>query len=546
MFSHPGPTSRRAPLRLAGWLALLACLSGRAAQPPTPFGVTGELRKTDGESRVRFQFTVPAEHILYADRLKFETEGGDPLEGVNLPLPVVFVDPVSEHEKKGYTNSFAAEVRLAQPLPLQLLVKYQGCSNGACYFPEKKLFRVTDAEVVPLEVAARHDEAASAALELRGELERFKVVARESGYLKKSDFLNFIEKSKSGEQPTDPLAKFRTWGLPATLSFILLGGVGLNLTPCVLPMIPINLAIMMGTAGARVRSRRRGFVLGSSYASGMALAYGVLGLGVVLTGAKFGTLNSSPWFNVGIAAVFVGLALAMFDVFQIDLTRFQSSVNTTRLAQWGQFPFVFVLGGITALLAGACVAPVVIAVLLLSAQMYADGKAAGLLLPLVLGVGMASPWPLAGAGMACFPKPGRWMVWVKRAFGVVILAMAAYYGHLALNLAGAGHRSTALTSAPGGEAPTPATSNDALLQALLKARQEGQLVFIDFGAAWCKNCVAMDETVFSSSEVKDKLGGFIFVRYKAERPNEAPAKDVLDHFGVMGLPTYVVLTPKNP
>ena len=88
----------------------------------------------------------------------------------------------------------------------------------------------------------------------------------------------------------------------AILLLVFLGGLALNLTPCVLPMIPINLAI--SGAGSAASSRLAGFKNGAIYGAGMALAYGLLGLGVVLTGAKFGTINSSVWFNVVIAVVF--------------------------------------------------------------------------------------------------------------------------------------------------------------------------------------------------------------------------------------------------
>ena len=100
----------------------------------------------------------------------------------------------------------------------------------------------------------------------------------------------------------------------------LLGGMALNLTPCVLPLIPINLAIIHG--GRAAHSRREGFLHGAAYGTGMALTYRILGLVVVLTGSKFGTLNSSVWFNIPIAIVFAVLALAMFDVFHIDFARF--------------------------------------------------------------------------------------------------------------------------------------------------------------------------------------------------------------------------------
>ena len=106
----------------------------------------------------------------------------------------------------------------------------------------------------------------------------------------------------------------------STMMLVLLGGLALNLTPCVLPMVPINLAII--GAGAQADSRHRGFLLGATYGAAMALVYGVLGLVVVLTASSFGTINANPWFNAGIAVLFVVLGLAMFDVVNIDFSRF--------------------------------------------------------------------------------------------------------------------------------------------------------------------------------------------------------------------------------
>ena len=92
------------------------------------------------------------------------------------------------------------------------------------------------------------------------------------------------------------------------------------------------------------------------------------------------------------------------------------------------------MGAVAALLAGACVAPVVIQVVLFSSNLYATGTTIALALPFFLGIGMAIPWPIAGAGLAALPKPGAWMVRVKQAFGVFILATAAYYGYEAYSI----------------------------------------------------------------------------------------------------------------
>ena len=123
-------------------------------------------------------------------------------------------------------------------------------------------------------------------------LDDFAVLATTGGYRGRDDFLQFI---KDAEQGVVQKGLFDGRGPLAILVIILLGGLLLNLTPCVLPMIPINLAII--GAGAQAGSRRRGFLLGSTYGAAMAVVYGALGLAVILTAGTFGTINASPWFN---------------------------------------------------------------------------------------------------------------------------------------------------------------------------------------------------------------------------------------------------------
>jgi thiol:disulfide interchange protein len=153
---------------------------------------------------------------------------------------------------------------------------------------------------------------------------------------------------------------------------------------------------------------------------------------------------------------------------------------------------------------------------------------------------MALPWPFAGAGLSFLPKPGKWMQWVKYIFGVIILIAAAYYGYEAYRIFEAGR------STPGiGSESAPQPSDVALVDGLNRAQKEGKTVFIDFWATWCKNCVVMDKTTFKDPEVQKKLENYVTVKYQAEQPNKPPAKDVLDAFKVIGLPTYVILVPKS-
>ena len=368
-------------------------------------------------------------------------------------------------------------------------------------------------------------------------LDRFEIADTNGGVLPVSDFLQFIKDAENGVKRK---GMFEGQGPAAILAIVFLGGLALNLTPCVLPMIPINLAII--GAGAQSKRKGRGFVLGAAYGGAMAVVYGVLGLIVILTAGTFGTINASVWFNAGIAALFVVLGLAMFDVIAIDFTRWSSRIRFGEESR-GSVLLAFSMGAVAALLAGACVAPVVIQVVVFASNMYAGGASAALALPFVLGLGMALPWPIAGAGMASLPRPGAWMVRVKQVMGVFILGTAVYYGYLAYEIASARWVDPASVKASvdaqlkEGWYAVPADG----LQAALRDRKP---VLIDFWATWCKNCLVMDKTTLQDAGVKTALAGYTKIKYQAEDPDASPAREVLQKVGGKGLPTYVVLKPK--
>jgi thiol:disulfide interchange protein len=202
------------------------------------------------------------------------------------------------------------------------------------------------------------------------------------------------------------------------------------------------------------------------------------------------------------------------------------------------------MGAIAALLAGACVAPVVIQVVLFSSDLYAQGTVVALALPFLLGVGMAVPWPLAGAGLTALPKPGPWMVRVKQAFGVFILATAAYYGYLAYGLF-ADRFVDPKEVAASVEEKLKSGWHSSLAEGLNVALLEQKPVLIDMWATWCKNCVVMDRTTLADPAVIKTLEGYVKIKYQAEQLDEYPARALVERFKVVGLPTYIVLHPNR-
>ncbi len=504
---------------------LLACLfcSFSFAEDPA-FSVTAKINQaTDTSAVLTVSFSIPGKHLLYADMINVAAQEGINVKPKNVPLPEKKYDPLSDSEREVYKIDFKAEYYLTGKItfPLKITVDYQGCDDTVCFLPESKEFLLVQKSEDgkrKTEDSEQNTETIQNQKSKIKNLNNFVITGSGSGYLNPKDFIRFLEDVETGKKE-----KSRTGLL--LIFFILIGGLALNLTPCVLPMIPINIAII--GAGAQASSRRRGFALGGAYGLGIAITYGILGLIVVLTGSKFGALNSSAWFNIGIAALFVVLALAMFDIFQIDFTKYQSGLSGIKK---GTFFAAFFIGSVAALLAGACVAPVVIYVLVLSANLFSSGNLLALFLPFLLGLGMGLPWPFVGSGLSFLPKPGAWMNRVKYVFGVFILAFALYYGWIGYRIL---KPSNAVTSQSSGW-------ETSLEDAFAKAKIENKPVFIDFWATWCKNCTAMDKTTFKNPEVIKKLEGYVKVKFQAERLDKSPTKEALDYFEVKGLPTYVI------
>jgi thiol:disulfide interchange protein len=518
-----------------------------ALRADEPFTASATIQTPEnGKPILSVSLSMAKDHYLYADQVDVAAKGLS-LVPRDIPKPKEKFDEVFGARMKVYDHDVVLqyEIKGLGADPIEVRVGYQGCGKGICFPPATATLQVAPGKVAVREKAPAPGPPDAALRIPWGPLaEEFTITGRAAGYLKPKTFIRFLDDVEAGQglDRNNLRQTLEQKGVWILILFIVIGGLALNLTPCVLPMIPINLAII--GAGTQAGSRGRGFALGATYGTGIALVYGVLGLAVVLTGTKFGTLNASPIFNLAVAVVFGVLSLAMFGLFNLDFSRFQTKLGTQK-GRRGPFVTAFIIGGIAALLAGACVAPVVISVLVLSADLYAKGNVAGLALPFLLGLGMALPWPFAGAGLSFLPKPGKWMEKVKVAFGVIIVLAALYYGYLGLSLLQERSGASREAVASAQQESVKKGWLTSLEQALPAAKSEGKRVFIDFWASWCKNCLKMEKSTFVDPDVRRKLEPFVLVKVRAEDLKDPDVKATLDYFGVIGLPTYVILEPKK-
>jgi len=320
------------------------------------------------------------------------------------------------------------------------------------------------------------------------------------GYMGEEAFVAFLQQAATA----DPLAGL---GLGAVAALAFVGGLAMNLTPCVLPMVPVNLMVIG-------KSWRRGLW----YAFGILLAYGALGVVSAVFGFAFGALQSSVWFNGAVGVLFAVMGLALVGVFSIDFSRFRAGLRGG----------AFFLGVISALLAGACVAPILVSVLLLTSKLFAEGNVWALGLPFAVGLGLAAPWPLLGAGVArVLPRPGAWMKWVNRGFAAFVFLLSAHYLHLAF-----------------GDASPAETGSSALEMDVAAYRAQGldgvkRPVLVDCWATWCKNCAAMERMMRESPKVRAALAGYTVIRLQAEDIDEL--RELPGFADVRGLPAFVIV-----
>lgn len=539
-------------------LIALLCLGAAAAEesflpPEQAFRVSA---KRIDASVIEVRFKIADQYYLYRERFSFkgdEARLGTP----TIPPGKIKFDETFGKDVEIYRDEVVISIpvtTVSADAPLTLRISSQGCSDkGLCYPPMESIIRLS-----PVSASSLTDSASASVSDAS---------ATETD-------MGRIE------------ASLASGNLLFILPLFLLLGLGLSFTPCVLPMVPILSFIIVGEGEAS--SRKRGFMLSLAYAMGMALVYTALGIAAGLIGEGLSANLQSPPILVGFAVLMALLSLSMFDVYQLQmppsiqlmLTRWSERQRAGKLAG------VFVMGMLSALIIGPCVAAPLAGVLVYISQtrdLVIGGSAL-----FAMAMGMSVPLLLIGLSAGTLlPKAGHWMQAVKPFFGVLMLALAlwmvasllpAWALMLGWGLLGAAYGIFLIASrrlgrpgramglvflllgavqlaglATGGRdvwAPlahlsgegheklpfTRVTSVAELDRAVLAAR--GRPVMLDFYADWCVACIEMEKRTFTDPAVKSAMGNLVLLQADVTA-NTADDKALLKRFGLFGPPGII-------
>ena len=520
------------------------------------------------------RFEIAKGYYLYRDNFRFAAEPSS----IQLGKPELPKGKQKDDDTFGRVEVFYDEVAIRVPvernssgvLPLTLNVTSQGCADiGVCYPPQK--------QSVSLEMPD------AGALPAAGPVERAPT-ADESGR---------IARLLSGASAWVVVASFFGFGLL------------LSLTPCVFPMIPILSGIIVGTGRAgRGVSHARGFTLSLGYVLGMAVTYAAAGVAAGFSGTLLSASLQNAWVLGGFALIFVALSLSMFGFYELQLPSFMQSrlsEEATHL-KGGSLAAVTLMGALSALIVGPCVAAPLAGALLYIGQTGDAALGGAALFSMGLGMGV----PLLAVGLSAgtlLPKSGAWMEAIKKAFGVVLLATAlwivspllpvsaqmagwaallivpAIFMHaidplpshanaamrfwkgvgLLMLLTGAAMLAGALSGATDPLRPLAALGSGnasaetralpferirSLAELDARARAAGKPVMLDFYADWCVSCKEMERFTFSDPRVQQRLSGWLLLQADVTA-NSDNDKALLARFGLFGPPGILFFNNKG-
>jgi len=384
----------------------------------------------------------------------------------------------------------------------------------------------------------------------------------------------------AGSDPQEDSSDLGSKSLPLLLIGVFFAGLALNLTPCVFPLIPITIGFFTQQTKDRKGST---FPLALAYVLGIALTYSVLGVLAALSGAIFGSALQSPWVVGLIVVVLLLLATSMFGLWELRVPTWAQKASGGRTGVFG----ALIMGLVMGFIAAPCIGPFVVGLLTYVGQR--GDPVLGFILFFTLAAGLGLPYLILGTFTGAInklPASGMWMIGVRRVFGVILIAMAAYFaaplmpgdsgswlmsgvlvlgGFYLLVVDRTGHGQPAIDRVmralaagmlvvgvlmmPGvrhGGAAVEGGGSHLEWQAYEAVSAKaavagGGPVIIDFYADWCAPCRELDERTFSAPAVRAVLDGYTRFKVDLTRATDS-GQALIAEYGVMGVPTVIVFS----
>jgi thiol:disulfide interchange protein DsbD len=374
--------------------------------------------------------------------------------------------------------------------------------------------------------------------------------------------------------PAADAGPFAGRSLPALLALVFLAGLALNLTPCVYPLIPITVGFFSRQSEGKAS---RTFGLAVAYVLGMSVTYSALGVFAALSGSLFGSWLQKPAVLVVIALVVLALALSMFGLYEIQAPHFITDRTGSKAGVVG----ALTMGLFVGFVAAPCIGPFVLSLLTYVAQQGSAALGFGLFFTLAMGLGL--PYVVLGTvsgSLKAMPRSGEWMIAVRKVFGFVLVALAAWFlrpllpervfdlavaaplvaggiWFLAFEKSGSGLGWFRALRAVLGVALLaaaipfllPAKKGEGLAfrpysdAALAEATAAGKPVVIDFFADWCLPCKELEKFTFTDPEVKKALEGWVLLKADLTKTASPEVAALRTRWSIQGVPTIVFLGP---
>jgi len=376
------------------------------------------------DGKINIDIKLADKIYAYKNKLHFSIVSP---KNISLDKDLKFPKAVKYHEFIVYFNEIKQSIPLSliekklgkKTQKITLRVNFQGCSKlGLCYSPMKKDF-VFDLKNIKKSISS---STPNNTLDTTDKISKWNIASNSAKTISKN-----IPKTKADLSEESSIADtLANSSFLAVLLTFFGFGLLLSLTPCIFPMIPILSSIIVSQSKENMNAKK-GFILSLVYVFSMSVAYTIAGVLAGLFGANIQAMFQNPWVIVAFSAIFVALAFSMFGYYELQLpASLQSKINATSDKARGKgFVSVAIMGFLSALIVGPCVAAPLAGALIYIGQ-TGDAFLGGAAL-FIMSIGMGVPLLLVGIGAGKFmPKPGGWMQNVSKIFGVVMLGVAIY------------------------------------------------------------------------------------------------------------------------